>query len=137
MTPPQDLPVATGRATSTTAATETLLLVEDDPAIGDLLEQALSGEGYATVRAVDGQQALAWLARSCPQLLVLDLALPDMHGEAVAVAARERYGATLPIVVVSGFVRGDPRLPPVQAAAVLPKPFELEDLLHTIARLVR
>jgi DNA-binding response OmpR family regulator len=114
-----------------------LLIVEDDHALGDLLQRTLSEAGYQTARAVDGQQALAWLAHTCPQLLLLDVALPDMHGETVAALARDRYGEALPIVVLSGFLRSDPRLPPVKAAAVLPKPFDLADLLQTLPRVLR
>ncbi len=59
-----------------------------------------------------------------------------MYGEAVAGAARERYGDTLPIAVLSAVQRQDPRLPQVKAAAVLLHPVELADILRLVARFV-
>jgi DNA-binding response OmpR family regulator len=113
-----------------------VLLVESDHALGDRIQRSLAAVGLRTERAVSGQQALALLARTQPALLLLALDLPDMFGEAVARAARERYGDALPIVVLSAVRRQDPRLPPVKAAAVLPQPLVLDDLLRLVARFV-
>jgi two-component system, OmpR family, response regulator AdeR len=118
------------------AAAAVVLIVEDDHDVGDRLQRTLAEVGLRTERAVTGQQALAALDRAMPALLLLDLSLPDMYGEAVGIASRQRYGDAVPIVVVSAFLRHDPCLPPLRAAAVVLKPFNLADLLGTVARFV-
>jgi DNA-binding response OmpR family regulator len=57
-----------------------VLLVEDDPTIGRSLEQALTAEGYLVTRAADGAAARAAFAADCPDLVLLDLGLPDVDG---------------------------------------------------------
>jgi len=57
-----------------------VLLVEDDPTIGRSLQQAMSAQGYVVTLAADGMNARRELARAVPDLVVLDLGLPDMDG---------------------------------------------------------
>lgn len=111
-----------------------VLVVEDDHAAADLLQTALAEIGLPSERAVTGAQALHLLARVRPALVLLDLSLPDMHGETVGQAVRDRYGDEIPIIVISAFPRRDPRLAPLRALALLSKPFDLDDLLHLVVR---
>jgi diguanylate cyclase (GGDEF)-like protein len=57
-----------------------ILIVDDEPAIVELLEEHLQSEGYETERAYSGEEALAQLDRSTPDLVILDLMLPGMDG---------------------------------------------------------
>jgi DNA-binding response OmpR family regulator len=57
-----------------------VLLVEDDPTIGRSLEQALTAEGYRVALAADGAAARATFRNECPDLVLLDLGLPDVDG---------------------------------------------------------
>jgi two-component system, OmpR family, alkaline phosphatase synthesis response regulator PhoP len=61
-------------------AKATILVVEDDPEIRELLAYSLSKEGWQTVLAEDGEQGLGYLASSEPDCLVLDIMLPGMDG---------------------------------------------------------
>ena len=61
-----------------------ILIVDDDPHIGDMLEEALMREGYGVSRAFSGTEALLWLSSGrAPDLVLLDLMLPGLSGEEV------------------------------------------------------
>ena len=61
-----------------------ILIVDDDPHIGDMLEEALMREGYGVSRAFSGTEALLWLSSGrAPDLVLLDLMLPGLAGEEV------------------------------------------------------
>lgn len=60
---------------------QTIAIIEDDLAIGDLLEEALREEGYAVLRAYSGTEAQYLLAQHTPDLILLDLMLPGCTGE--------------------------------------------------------
>ena len=58
-----------------------ILIVDDDPAIGNLLEETLHRAGYYTMRAYSGTEALLSVANTRPDLILLDLMLPGLSGE--------------------------------------------------------
>ena len=62
---------------------ETIAIIDDDMHIGDMLEKILKKEGYGTLRAYSGTEALMLLERSRPDLILLDLMLPGLSGEEV------------------------------------------------------
>lgn len=113
----------------------TILLVEDDVAIRESVCECLVGEGYAVVSTGDGAEALERIERDGPPALVLaDLVMPIMDGAALVAALRGRGLAGVPVVLMTAAVTGSrSRLPPVEA--VLTKPFDLDDLIDTVARL--
>ncbi|HEY6958921.1 MAG TPA: response regulator [Candidatus Limnocylindria bacterium] len=109
-----------------------VLIVEDDDNIADLLLVVLTGEGYATARAGDGEHALEIATTMAPEIILLDMMLPGMHGLEFARRYRER-GGRAPIVAVTALpdtaqLRRDGNI-----TAVLRKPFELEALLVVVA----
>ena len=57
-----------------------IIIVEDDPGISKYLQAALRGRDYEPMLATDGKTALEMIASHCPDLLLLDLGLPDMDG---------------------------------------------------------
>ena len=61
----------------------TILIIDDDIHIGNMLEEALSGEGYAVTRAYSGTEALLLLEKEQPDLVLLDRMLPGLSGEEV------------------------------------------------------
>lgn len=106
----------------------TVLVVDDDASVRDTISLALRLEGYTTVQAVDGLDALLAL-RTGPacDAIVLDLEMPVMPGwEFRAAQLAEPALARIPVVVVSSSSRA------VDAARRLPKPFDVEDLLRAI-----
>ncbi len=77
----------------------TILIVDDDPRLRDLLRTALERAGYAVLTAADGQSALTHAARHAPDLVVLDIGLPEMNG--FEVCRRIRAGSDLPILFLT------------------------------------
>ena len=80
-----------------------VLLVEDDDTIAEPLVRGLEKQGFAVRRAADGASALASVAQRRPDIVLLDLGLPDIDG--YEVCRRIRVDSTLPIIVVTA--RGD------------------------------
>jgi len=114
-----------------------LLLVEDDLAVRESLEEVLAGEGYSVSIAADGEQALAWLrAGNRPRLLLLDLVMPRMSGERFLEALRAGPAPAPPVVLMTATTPSSRTpLPPVDGLLV--KPFDLADLLSTVGRFLR
>lgn len=107
-----------------------ILIVDDDVPIGDMLETALTQEGYRASRAYSGTEALMVLTASKPDLVLLDLMLPGLSGEAVLPKIRE-----IPVIVVSAKADVTDKVSLLLggAADYVTKPFVLEELLARIA----
>jgi two-component system response regulator PrrA len=115
-----------------------VLLVDDDDAIVDSLRRGLELEGYAVVTASDGAQALAAVAGSAIDAVVLDIGLPDLNGRVVA--ARMRAGGlATPILVLSALDQVDDRVAGLEAGAddYLVKPFAMDELVARLRALLR
>jgi CheY-like chemotaxis protein len=116
-----------------------VLVVDDDPGIRAFLIGALEDEGYEVRPAADGREALAILrAPWLPDAIVLDLYMPEMDGWAFRTAQLALPGpaAQVPVLVISASRNIGPRTADLRAAAVLEKPFELDDLLERLARII-
>jgi CheY-like chemotaxis protein len=111
-----------------------VLVVEDDPAGRDAIQLSLESDGHEVMLAEDGEAALALAAQSPPDLILLDMRLPVMDGWAFARAYAEQAGPRAPIVVVTASADAGRAAAEVKAAAFLAKPFDLQDLLDTVAR---
>jgi len=79
---------------------QNVLVVEDDKGLQKYLKELLLDNGYAVNTAADGIQALEALKKSEPDILVLDLGLPNMSGEAVCLEVRKKYPG-LPIIILT------------------------------------
>ena len=110
-----------------------VLVVDDDADMVEVIELVLQDAGYATRSALNGREALAAVAKGMPALIVLDMLMPVMNGWQFASEFRARYGRGVPIVVATAAetVRG--RTDTLDVSAVLPKPFEVCDLLRLVA----
>jgi CheY-like chemotaxis protein len=112
----------------------TVLVIDDDPAIVDVLEIALEDEGYRVLAAVDGE-ALQVAHDLQPNLILLDIMMPGMDGVEVSRRLRaDPATAGIPIVVMSAQdrLRATAALMPIDDR--LPKPFTLDRLFSTIDR---
>lgn len=111
-----------------------VLLIEDDEAIGQVLMDLLADEGFAVRWARHGREGLDVLARWLPRVILLDLMMPVMDGWAFRAAQRALAGpeAQVPVVVLSGAHEARARAASLDAAAVVTKPFDLDDLLATV-----
>ena len=114
------------------AGTKTVLLVEDDFEIRDILQDLLEAEGYDVVPAGNGRQALQFLAETrtkSPDLVILDIMMPMIDGRQVLeVMQRDQVLSGIPVIVISAVARETP----VGATAFLKKPFSLEKLFQTV-----
>lgn len=115
---------------------DTILIVEDDPTIARLLELHLTKEGYSVVRAGRGREALAICRATPPDLIVLDVRLPDISGYEVGMALRAAPDTqNIPIVILTAFSERANRLNAhnlIRADYFLGKPFDIDELALVI-----
>ena len=111
-----------------------ILVVAVHTSVPTALQAVLDDAGYAVTTAADGRAALQCILTACPDLVLTDLHLPVMDGRELLAVLRARALA-VPVVLMS--LDADVRTVAqrVQAAGALPKPFALDHLLETIARL--
>jgi DNA-binding response OmpR family regulator len=115
-----------------------ILVVEDDPKVGALLEEGLRQEGFLIDRARDGDEAIELVGAGAYGLILLDFMLPKKDGLQVAADIRRR-GLQTPILMLTARDSADD-VRRGRAAGVndyVGKPFKFDDLLHRIHNLVR
>ena len=115
-----------------------LLLVEDDVAIGRMLERGLGAEGYAVDWARDLRTAIEKFRSCAPQVVVLDRMLPDGDGADLCSAIR-KSGSAVPICMLTARETLEDKLDGFEAGAddYLVKPFEFDELIVRLAVLRR
>jgi two-component system sensor histidine kinase ChiS len=113
---------------------DVVLVVEDDAIIRGIIQSALSDEGLRVAVTGDGRGALEFVHSRRPALLLLDMMLPDMTGFAVAAEAKARWGADLPIIVVTADGRSAEKAAAVGAVDYLTKPFDVDGLVEKVLR---
>jgi two-component system, OmpR family, response regulator MprA len=109
---------------------ETILVVDDEPAIVDLLCDVLDDAGYHAVAAHDGAEALTTVLEMEPDVVLSDVAMPEMNGLELA---DRLISMGVPVVLMSAAVSApaDPTIP------FLAKPFEVDEVLDAVAALVQ
>jgi two-component system KDP operon response regulator KdpE len=114
-----------------------ILIVEDDEDTAEVVCRLLNDAGYNAVAVERGQQALSEIASAAPDLVLLDLNLPDIHG--LDVLKEIRTHSFMPMIVVSGFTRERDKVIALEAGAddYLSKPFSPEELIARIGALLR
>ncbi|MDR0479468.1 MAG: response regulator transcription factor [Burkholderiaceae bacterium] len=121
--------------------TQNLLLIDDDQRFADMVVQYLSQSGYAVQHAADGASGLAAVQQAKPDLVILDLMLPDMDGLDTCRQIRALPGEAANVPVVMLTAKGDPmdRVIGLELGAddYLPKPFEPRELLARIRTVLR
>ncbi len=108
------------------------LVVEDDRSIRNILKAVLSTQGYGFVEAETGREALSLAASHVPDLVILDLGLPDMDG--LGVIQGLRAWSQVPIIVISARGQERDKIAALDAGAddYLSKPFGMGELLARI-----
>ncbi len=114
-----------------------MLVVEDDPAIGNMLVVLLNAEGYRAELVEDGGRALDTVRTCRPDLITLDLSLPNVDGLEILDQLDRNGEARVPIVVVSAYTERLAERHRRRVSAILPKPFEIVDLLSSISTVLR
>jgi DNA-binding response OmpR family regulator len=111
-----------------------ILIADDDDLVRGVLSDMLAQAGYRTIEARTGQGALDLMRVVVPDLIILDLRMPDLHGEQVM----QHLGGSLvlrrlPVLIVSGFLDDEPpNSLGLNIVGRLPKPVRLRDLLHSV-----
>jgi DNA-binding response OmpR family regulator len=107
-----------------------VLLVEDDQSLASGLSKALRKEGFVINHVAEGKAALHVVEVEPPDIVVLDLGLPDMDGLDVLKSIR-RHGSTIPVLILTARASIDARVSGLDLGAddYLPKPFETPELI--------
>lgn len=107
-----------------------ILIIDDDIHIGNMMEEVLSKENYLVSRAYSGTEAVLFLSRQKPDLILLDLMLPGLSGEEVLEKIEN-----IPVIVVSAKLDVDDKVNMLLGGAVdyITKPFDTKELLARIS----
>lgn len=117
--------------------TTTTVLIEDDPAIRKFLSTSLTAEGFKLFEAETGKQGMIEASIRKPDLIILDLGLPDIDG--VELIKRIREWSLMPIIILSARSNEQHKIEALDAGAddYLTKPFSLGELLARIRAALR
>ena len=114
-----------------------ILVVEDDKRISSFFKTVLESNRYDVIMASTGSEAYSLITSQCPDLVILDLGLPDMDG--VEVIRRIRSWSNMPIIVISARSEDTDKIDALDAGAddYLTKPFHSKELLARIRAITR
>ena len=112
-----------------------MLVVDDEPEIRSQLSELLKDEGYTVKVAKSGAEAIAAVAKDAPDLVMMDVKLPDQDGLAV-LKQLKRDHSELEVIVMTAFGGSSTAIKAMEQGAYdyVTKPFELDDLLATLKR---
>jgi DNA-binding response OmpR family regulator len=115
----------------------TVLVVDDEPSVRDVVVRYLKQEGYTTLEAGDGDAARAMLETQTPSLIILDLMLPGMDGLSLCRWIRER--SELPVIMITALGEESDRLTGLELGAddYLTKPFSPRELMARVKAVLR
>ena len=116
-----------------------ILLVEDNDLNADMLGRRLTMRGYQVVRAADGRQAIALAVQERPDVILMDLFLPEISGcDATREVKRAQATAPIPVIALSAHAMEDERDRALAAGceAFETKPVDFDRLLQTMERLL-
>ena len=122
---------------------KTILIVEDEPDVTTYLVTILSDNGYAVKTASDGVEAMRMIREAQPDLISLDISLPEKTGINIYCELKENpMLSSIPVVMVTGiqkdfekYIRSQKDLPPPDG--FISKPFVVDELLRVISKLLR
>jgi Response regulators consisting of a CheY-like receiver domain and a winged-helix DNA-binding domain len=115
----------------------TVLIVEDEEAIANFISTVLTANGYRTINAATGSSAVSLITSHCPDLILLDLGLPDMDG--LEVLKQTRAWSGIPIIVVSARGEEQQKVEALDFGAddYITKPFGSSELMARIRTAIR
>ena len=114
-----------------------ILIVEDEAAICSFITTVLNANDYSVIKAASGKEALAMITSHCPDVILLDLGLPDMDGQKILSTVRE--WSQVPIIVVSARTHERDKVEALDLGAddYITKPFGTSELLARIRTALR
>ena len=116
---------------------EKILIIEDEKSISHFISTVLNNNGYESMQARSGSEALSMISSHCPDLIILDLGLPDMDG--LEILRQLREWSSLPVVVVSARSHEKDKVTALDLGAddYLTKPFGTAELLARVRTAIR
>ncbi len=119
---------------------KTILVVDDDPFIANIICEALISDGYKIEKAVDGEEALAKIEKLVPDLVIMDYMMPKMDGPQVCLKVKENDKIKhVPIIMVTAVADVKEKVQLLESGAedYIVKPFDLEELLARVKVVLR
>lgn len=116
-----------------------ILVVDDEKEALDFLLSILRRANYEVISATTGNEAVELATKAQPNLIILDIILPDIDGgEVASILARDSRTENIPIIFLTGILRKDEESPDLKTGRryVLAKPVIKEDLLKTISQVI-
>lgn len=115
----------------------TAVIIEDEKNICRFMESILAGESYKTITASTGTEGLSVIASQCPDIILLDLGLPDMDG--MEIIRNVRGFTSTPIIVISARTRENEKVEALDCGAddYITKPFGTSELMARIRTALR
>ena len=115
-------------------AKRTIFVVEDDDGAAKLLKARLENAGFEVIRENRGLAAVNFLLTRRPDLIILDIKLPDFNGFQLCQRVRRLHGVQLPILILTGLDQPADQMTGFEqgADAYLTKPYQSQELLKTI-----
>lgn len=112
-----------------------VLVVEDDEDLAEAELQALTAQGHSATVARHGFEALMMIDQRMPKVILLDMLMPHMDGREFAKRFRARHGKAASLLVITADEHAEARAKEIDADDVLPKPFDVRELLDRIETL--
>lgn len=117
---------------------QTVMLVDDDPQLMHVVSMFFELEGYNVVQAKDGREAIAMLAEYVPDVILLDLMMPDVSGIEVCQHVRaDRRLKEIPVIVFTAAEMKEEELRAAGADRFITKPYSLEGLRRVVRTLIK
>lgn len=115
-----------------------LLLIDDDPQMREMLHELLERHGYNVHPAAGGREALEWMRHQTPDLVLLDLAMPDLDGPATLKEIKKNW-AGVPVIIYTGYAESDlvKQALAFSPFTLLAKPCPAAQLLETLHKVQR
>lgn len=88
---------------------KTVLIVEDETPLSSILRDKLTHEGFFTIQARNGEEAIATALRECPDLILLDILIPKVDGMTVLkeIRANDGWGKNVPVIILTNLTSND------------------------------
>jgi DNA-binding response OmpR family regulator len=118
--------------------TTSVLIIDDEYGLADIVAEVLVERGYAVRIAINGRQGMEYMHTERPDIVVLDVMMPIMTGPEVLVAMRAtKELRDVPVIIMSALLESIPKDEPRLFQAVLVKPFSPDALFTAIQGIVR
>jgi len=114
----------------------TILVIDDEMDMVELIETSLVPEGYRVFSASNGQEGLEKLSATRPDLIILDINMPTMNGITFCHEMHQKHGFSIPVLIISARPHSEHLIQELQVDGFLDKPFAIDNLLFNIKQIL-